>query len=104
MNAVQIDQLKQQFPLIETLQAYQETFWFTPHRYPLKEALEKVGLTAKDVSEAEARLARFAPYLAKVFPETQAQHGKIESDIVEIAHMQQALSSANKYSLMEHSG
>ncbi|WP_227518063.1 hypothetical protein, partial [Acinetobacter baumannii] len=27
MNAVQIDQLKQQFPLIETLQAYQETFW-----------------------------------------------------------------------------
>ena len=67
MNAVQIHQLKQQFPLIETLQAYQETFWFTPHRYPLKEALEKVGLTAKDVSEAEARLARFAPYLAKYF-------------------------------------
>ncbi len=99
MNAVQIDQLKQQFPLIETLQAYQETFWFTPHRYPLKEALEKVGLTAKDVSEAEARLARFAPYLAKVFPETQAQQGKIESDIVEIAHMQQALSSAKQVQL-----
>lgn len=96
MDAVQIDQLKQQFPLIKTLQAYQETFWFTPHCYPLKEALAKVGLTAEDVSEAEARLARFAPYLAKVFPETQAQHGKIESDIVEIAHMQQALSSTEQ--------
>ncbi|URM40121.1 D-serine ammonia-lyase [Acinetobacter sp. AS23] len=99
MDAVQIDQLKQQFPLIETLQAYQETFWFTPHRYPLTEALEKVGLTAEDVSEAEARLARFAPYLAKVFPETQAQHGKIESDIVEIANMQQALSSTEQVQL-----
>lgn len=99
MDAVQIDQLKQQFPLIETLQAYQETFWFTPHCYPLKEALEKVGLTAEDVSEAEARLERFAPYLAKVFPETQAQHGKIESEIVEIAHMQQALSSTEQVQL-----
>ncbi|MBP2989557.1 D-serine ammonia-lyase [Acinetobacter baumannii] len=92
MNAVQIDQLKQQFPLIETLQAYQETFWFNPHRYPLNEALAKVCLTEQDVKEAEARLARFAPYLAKVFPETQAQHGKIESALVEIAEMQQALS------------
>ncbi|MFV5376626.1 D-serine ammonia-lyase [Acinetobacter calcoaceticus] len=99
MDAVQIDQLKQQFPVIETLQAYQETFWFTPHCYPLKEALEKVGLTAEDVSEAEARLERFAPYLAKVFPETQAQHGKIESEIVEIAHMQQALSSTEQVQL-----
>jgi len=99
MDAVQIDQLKQQFPLIETLQAYQETFWFTPNRYPLTEALEKVGLTADDVSDAEARLARFAPYLAKVFPETQAQHGKIESDIVEIPKMQQALSSTEQVQL-----
>lgn len=65
MNAVQIDQLKQQFPLIETLQAYQETFWFNPHRYPLNEALAKVCLTEQDVKEAEARLARFAPYLAR---------------------------------------
>lgn len=99
MDAVQIDQLKQQFPLIETLQAYQETFWFTPHRYPLTEALEKVGLTSEDVSDAEARLARFAPYLAKVFPETQAQHGKIESDIVEIPKMQQALPSTEQVQL-----
>lgn len=92
MKTVQLDQLKQQFPLIQTLQDYQETFWFNPHRYPLNEALTKVGLTEQDVKEAEARLDRFAPYLAKVFPETQAQHGKIESALVEIADMQQALS------------
>ncbi|MFX5736430.1 D-serine ammonia-lyase, partial [Acinetobacter baumannii] len=73
-------------------QDYQETFWFNPNRYPLKEALMKVGLTEQDVKDAEARLERFAPYLAKVFPETQALHGKIESELVEIADMQQALS------------
>ncbi|MCU7697104.1 D-serine ammonia-lyase [Acinetobacter sp. AYS6] len=99
MDAVQIDQLKQQFPLIQTLQDYQETFWFMPHRYSLTEALEKVGLTAEDVSDAEARLARFAPYLAKVFPETQSQHGKIESGIVEIVNMQKALSSTEQVQL-----
>ncbi|HAB69335.1 MAG TPA: D-serine ammonia-lyase, partial [Acinetobacter nosocomialis] len=92
MKTVQLDQLKQQFPLIQTLQDYQETFWFNPNRYPLKEALMKVGLTEQDVKDAEARLERFAPYLAKVFPETQALHGKIESELVEIADMQQALS------------
>lgn len=92
MKTVQLDQLKQQFPLIQTLQDYQETFWFNLSRYPLKEALTKVGLTEKDVKDAEGRLERFAPYLAKVFPETQALHGKIESELVEIADMQQALS------------
>ena len=91
MKTDQLDQLKQQFPLIQTLQDYQETFWFNPSRYPLK-ALAKVALTEQDVKDAEARLERFAPYLAKVFPETQALHGKIESELVEIADMQQALS------------
>ncbi len=92
MKTVQLDQLKQQFPLIQTLQDYQETFWFNPNRYPLKDALAKVGLSEQDVKDAEARLDRFAPYLAKVFPETQTQHGKIESELVEIANMQHALS------------
>lgn len=51
MKTVQLDQLKQQFPLIQTLQDYQETFWFNPHRYPLNEALAKVGLTEQDVKK-----------------------------------------------------
>lgn len=91
MNAVQIDQLKQQFPLIETLQAYQETFCLTLTVILKRSTSESVSYRT-GCKEAEARLARFAPYLAKVFPETQAQHGKIESALVEIAEMQQALS------------
>lgn len=39
-----------------------------------------VGLTKADVDDAHARLKRFAPYLAKAFPETAATGGIIESD------------------------
>ncbi len=74
MKTVQLDQLKQQFPLIQTLQDYQETFWFNPNRYPLKEALMKVGLTEQDVKDAEARLERFAPYLVIYLFRVQSRH------------------------------
>lgn len=38
----------------------------------LAEGLPYVGLTEQDVQDAHARLSRFAPYLAKAFPETAA--------------------------------
>ena len=50
-----------------------------------------VGLTQADVNDAHARLARFAPYLAKAFPETAAKGGIIESDVVAIPAMQKRL-------------
>ncbi|XNM57104.1 hypothetical protein ACLK1S_14745 [Escherichia coli] len=58
---------------------------------PQKRGLPYVGLTISDVQDAEARLNRFAPYLMKAFPETQATQGIIESDVVAIANMQTAL-------------
>ncbi len=50
-----------------------------------------VGLTKADVDDAHARLKRFAPYLAKAFPETAATGGIIESDPVAIPAMQARL-------------
>jgi D-serine dehydratase len=47
----------------------------------------------KDIQEADARLRRFAPYLAKVFPETAANGGVIESDLKSIPRMKEALSA-----------
>ncbi len=58
-------------------------------RWP--QACPHVGLTAADVAAAEQRLARFAPYLAAAFPETQPTEGIIESELVAIPAMQQAL-------------
>lgn len=83
--------LREQFPLINELTALQPLSWFNPRIAPAAEALIDVGLTAEDVADASARLARFAPYLAKAFPETQASGGVIESPVVPLPAMQAAL-------------
>lgn len=69
-------------PLLSELLALRETAWFNPAIAPTATALADVGLTAGDVAAASARLQRFAPYLAKVFPETAAAGGIIESPLV----------------------
>lgn len=69
-------------PLLSELLALRETTWFNPAVAPVATALADVGLTANDVAAASARLQRFAPYLAKVFPETAAAGGIIESPLV----------------------
>lgn len=69
-------------PLLSELLALRETAWFNPAVAPVATALADVGLTAEDVAETSARLQRFAPYLAKVFPETAAAGGIIESPLV----------------------
>lgn len=69
-------------PLLSELLALRETTWFNPAIAPTATALADVGLTAEDVAAASARLQRFAPYLAKVFPETAAAGGIIESPLV----------------------
>lgn len=80
-----------QFPLLEKLIALEETTWFNPRATTLAEGLPFVGLTRDDVAAAHARLRRFAPFLAKAFPETAASHGIIESEVVAIPAMQQRL-------------
>ena len=86
-----IQKLIAQYPLVEELVALRETTWFNPGTTSLAEGLPYVGLTEQDVKGAHARLARFAPYLAKAFPETAATGGIIESEVVAIPAMQQRL-------------
>ena len=79
------------YPLIRDLVALQETTWFNPGVAPVAQAIGDVGLTAVDVADASARLARFASYLRRAFPETECSAGIIESDIVPVAHLQPLL-------------
>ena len=71
-------------PLLSELLALRETAWFNPAIAPVATALADVGLTAEDVAATSARLQRFAPYLAKVFPETAAAGGIIESPLARL--------------------
>ncbi|QJT83308.1 D-serine ammonia-lyase [Kosakonia sp. MUSA4] len=91
MKNADIQKLIQQFPLIEQLIALKETQWFNPNSTSVARALPHVGLTQQDVSDAHARLARFAPFIAQAFPETAASRGMIESDVVPIPAMQRRL-------------
>lgn len=79
-------------PLIRDLVALRETSWFNPATAPAAEALGDTGLNAADVADASARLARFAPYIQRAFPETAASGGIIESGIEPLPALQALLS------------
>jgi len=83
--------LRARFPLVGQLAALQPLSWFNPAIVPAAEALGDVGLDAADVAAASARLARFAPFLARAFPDTRASGGMIESPVPPVPAMQAAL-------------
>ena len=82
-----IKKLMVQYPIISQMADYEEVFWLNPDSGNACE----LPFTMADIEDAQARLARFAPYLAKAFPETAKSNGIIESDLVEIARMKPAL-------------
>ena len=74
----------------------QEQCWINPYQLPFSytDALCQLIVSDKDIAEAEQRLARFAPFIQKCFPETAPNGGLIESPLREIPEMQSALSAA----------
>ena len=79
--------LEQQYPLIRQLQLTEELLWINPQKVPFHQAIMECTLTIDDIKDAEARLLRFAPFIAKVFPETQVMNGIIESPFLPIPRM-----------------
>lgn len=88
--------LIEQYPLIDTLVQLKETSWFNPSVTTTEIALPYVGLDKADADDASSRLQRFAPFLAHVFPQTQASNGIIESPIREISTIKSALEAEYK--------
>lgn len=103
-----MEALKEQFPLIHDLVSVKELMWANP-RYGTSQETQDgaqgsaqsgiqggmakgaLPLSQEDVAEAEARLQRFAPYLAKAFPELRESGGIIESPLVEIASLKREM-------------
>jgi D-serine dehydratase len=71
--------------------AGQEVFWANPGYCAAESAFQSITLSSKDVADARARLERFAPFIAKVFPETREDKGIIESPLRQIPGMAAAL-------------
>ncbi|GIA07184.1 D-serine dehydratase [Vibrio cholerae] len=88
---INIEQLTEQYPLVKELIELKEVSWFNPSITRLEEGLSYVGLGSEDIQDASQRLKRFAPYLAKAFPETAKTNGIIESEVVPMSEMQSVL-------------
>lgn len=87
----EIEALKEQYPLVNNLIATEEVFWINPNMEKYETAIKNSPLNEEHVKDAEERLKRFAPYIAKVFPETKETGGIIESPLVKIPSMKQSL-------------
>ncbi|MBQ0001038.1 MAG: pyridoxal-phosphate dependent enzyme, partial [Clostridiales bacterium] len=77
--------------IIEALKMREETLWLNPEKrdIALREKIDGYGFVY--VKAAQNRFMRFLPYLAKVFPETAAKKGVIESVIYELPEMKKYL-------------
>ncbi|MCR4441680.1 MAG: D-serine ammonia-lyase [Peptococcaceae bacterium] len=75
---------------LKEIAAAREVFWLNPR---LQKGISdrSLRLNARDVQDAERRLLRFAPYMAKAFPETKNAGGIIESSLVPVPKMQEEI-------------
>ncbi|MBG9714741.1 D-serine ammonia-lyase [Bacillus cereus] len=87
----EIGVLQAEYPLVNKLIATEEVFWINPNIEKYETAIKDSPLNEENVKDAEERLKRFAPYIAKVFPETKGTNGIIESPLVKIPSMKEAL-------------
>lgn len=78
---------EEKYPIIKDMKNGKEAVWFNPD----VETNFSEEVTTTDIEEARQRLERFAPYLAKVFPDTAASNGIIESELKEIPQMKEYL-------------
>ena len=79
----EIGALQAKYPLVNKLIATEEVFWINPNIEKYERAIKDSPLNEENVKDAEERLKRFAPYIAKVFPETKGTNGIIESPFSE---------------------
>lgn len=95
MSVFDFNVLKETYPLLTTMMNCEEVFWINPLATGCAGDIsaQEASFTAEDVAAVEARLQRFRPYLKKVFPQTEALDGLVESPLKEIPKMYQFLAS-----------
>lgn len=83
--------LTEKSPVIADMKEQKEVIWINPDKTDFASACVGAELSMKDIDDAEARLARFAPFIQKCFPETADRGGIIESVLTPIPEMQKRL-------------
>jgi D-serine dehydratase len=96
MTGAEIENLKHKFPTLHQISNYQPVFWINDHMKGTGEAFSHLSMLYPRLNEfavrdAEVRLQRFAPLIARLFPVTKDSQGMIESEIKEILAMKSLL-------------
>ncbi len=86
-----LDEWIQEHPLLKNIMSGDEVFWHNHHYDTFESAQSRISFSEIHIKDAEQRLIRFAPYISRVFPETRKSGGIIESPLIRIPSMQQAL-------------
>lgn len=86
-----IEDLKEDFPILKDIIDKKEVFWINNKRKKIDEIKDNLNLDLDDIKEAEKRLKRFAPFIAKKFPETKVRNGIIESNLENINNFKKIL-------------
>lgn len=76
---------------IQKLSAGEEQLWINPKKVLFSAENLTTDLSQRDVDDADARLHRFAPFIAERFPETKDSGGIIESELKPIPSMKRSL-------------
>lgn len=92
MSAQDCGSLGKTNPVVGTLSRGEPLLWINPGCRPFQEAKAACDLTMEDISDAEARLTRFAPFIQTCFPETET--GIIESVLTPVPKLKAYLSAA----------
>lgn len=88
---IHIQSLKEAHPELDMLIRMEEMLWLNLRLEAFQKAITSAPLSKENVEAAEERLQRFAPYIAKAFPETKTSNGLIESPLVSIPAMKHSL-------------
>lgn len=84
-----MNELVEKYPLIQKMRDEEEVLWLNPKC----DNILSGDITGADIKDASARLARFAPYIQKSYPETAGLKGIIESPLREIDNMREYMSN-----------
>lgn len=91
MDKEQVRKLMEENPTVRALAEEREILWLNSKLASFEKARGGLPLSMADVDDAEARLARFAPFIMKKFPETAEAGGIIESELREAVAMKERL-------------
>ena len=89
MNNLTKSEWLEKLPLLQQVVEKKELLWCNPLLQSTATGLQRTRLEKADVADASQRLERFAPYLSKVFPDTN--EGIIESPLTAISKMKNML-------------